>query len=182
MFFCARIQRIPVTLWLVVCAFSISSFSYAQAPQAMTISHGKEVSLEYTLRLADKKVVDTNVAAEPLVFTQGSQQIIPGLEKRLEGMSVGQEKQVVVTPEEGYGPVNPQAIMEIPKEKLPSGPLQVGQVLEGQDPTGNPMYAKVTEVRDTTAILDLNHPLAGQTLYFDVKVLDIKEGIVPKAE
>ena len=102
----ARIQRVSVVLWLVVFAFNISSLSFAQPPQVLTISHGKEVSLEYTLRLADKKIVDTNVSAEPLVFTQGSMQIIPGLEKRLEGMAVGQEKQVVVTPEEGYGPVN----------------------------------------------------------------------------
>ncbi|MDT7044287.1 peptidylprolyl isomerase [Candidatus Nitronereus thalassa] len=172
----ARIQRVLVVLWLVVFTFNISSLSLAQAPQALTISHGKEVSLEYTLRLEDKKIVDTNVAAEPLVFTQGSMQIIPGLEKRLEGMAVGQEKQVVVTPEEGYGPVNPQAIIEVPKEQLPGDSLKVGQVLEGQDPTGKPMYAKVTEIRDKTAILDLNHPLAGQTLYFDVKVLNIKEG------
>ena len=175
----ARIQRVPVILWLVMCVLNISSFGYAQSPSAMTISQGKEVSLEYTLRLADKKVVDTNVAAEPLVFTQGLKQIIPGLEKRLEGMAVGQEKQVVVTPEEGYGPVNPQAIIEVPKEQLPGESLKVGQVLEGRDPTGGPMYAKVTEIRDKTAILDLNHPLAGQTLYFEVKVLDIKEGNTP---
>ncbi|MFQ5931320.1 MAG: peptidylprolyl isomerase, partial [Nitrospiraceae bacterium] len=139
-------------------------------------SSGTRVSIEYTLRLEDKGVVDTNVGSEPLTYVHGSDQIIPGLEKGLEGMKVGESKHVTVKPEEGYGPVNPEAFMEIEKEKVPPDALKVGAQLEGRDAQGRPVYARVVEVKEQTVVLDFNHPLAGQTLYFDIKILDIEKG------
>ncbi|MEE9521733.1 MAG: peptidylprolyl isomerase [candidate division NC10 bacterium] len=144
----------------------------------MTVSSGTKVSIEYTLRLEDKAVIDTNVGAEPLTYVHGSGQIVSGLEKGLEGMNIGESKEVAVNPEEGYGPVNPEAYMEVKKGEIPPGAVRVGAQLEGQDDGGRPVYTRVVEVKDQTVVLDFNHPLAGKTLYFDVKVLDIQQGPV----
>ncbi len=141
---------------------------------ANTVSSGKEVSLEYTLKLADNKVVDTNVGQDPLTYTQGSGQLISGLESKLEGMAVGETKQVTVVPEDGYGSVNPQAFQEVPKENIPAEAMKVGTELIGRDAQGRVVRPRVSEIKDKTVVLDFNHPLAGQTLYFDVKVLDVK--------
>jgi len=141
----------------------------------MTITDGTEVSLEYTLKLEDKTVVDSNLGAAPLSYTHGSNQIVAGLEKELAGMEVGDTKQVVVSPEEGYGPVEPQAIQEIPAEQIPPEARKVGTQLQGQNPEGNTLQVQVVEVKDHTVVIDFNHPLAGKTLYFDVKVVDIQK-------
>ncbi len=141
----------------------------------MTVSSGTRVSIEYTLRLEDKAVIDTNVGSEPLTYVHGSDQIIPGLQKGLEGMRIGESKQVTIKPEEGYGAVNPKDFVEVKKEEGPQDALTVGAQLEGRDDSGRPFYARVVEVKNQTVVLDLNHPLAGKTLFFEVKILDIQE-------
>jgi FKBP-type peptidyl-prolyl cis-trans isomerase SlyD len=141
----------------------------------MTVSSGTRVSIEYTLRLEDKAVIDTNVGSEPLTYVQGSDQIVPGLQKGLEGMRIGESKQVTIKPEEGYGAANPKDFVEVKKEEVPQDALTVGAQLEGRDDSGRPFYARVVEVKNQTVVLDLNHPLAGKTLFFEVKILDIQE-------
>ncbi|WP_447974477.1 FKBP-type peptidyl-prolyl cis-trans isomerase [Nitrospira sp. Kam-Ns4a] len=142
----------------------------------MTVSSGKEISIEYTLRLEDKSVLDTNVGKEPLTYTQGAHQIIPGLEKALEGMKKGESKHVTVAPKDGYGEHDPKAFQEVSKEMIPPDALKVGTKLTGRRPDGRTVVVEVKEVKDKTVVLDFNHPLAGKTLYFDVKILDIKDG------
>jgi FKBP-type peptidyl-prolyl cis-trans isomerase SlyD len=101
--------------------------------------------------------------------------VIPGLEKAMQGLKVGDTKQITVTPEEGYGSVDPSAFAEIPKAQLPAGVSpEVGMVLRGVNPDGQSFQARVKEIKDQTVMLDLNHPLAGKTLNFDIKVTDIK--------
>jgi FKBP-type peptidyl-prolyl cis-trans isomerase 2 len=146
----------------------------------MSISDGKTISLEYTLTLEDKKVLDTNVGGKPLNFTQGSHQIIPGLETALKGMKVGESKQVTVAPEQGYGPINPQAIQEVPIEKIPKEAQKVGAQLRGKDAQGRMVQARVSEVKEQVVLLDYNHPLAGKKLFFDVKILDIQTASTPE--
>jgi FKBP-type peptidyl-prolyl cis-trans isomerase SlyD len=146
----------------------------------MIISKDTQVSIEYTLKLDDDSVVDTNVKADPLTFTFGSGQIIPGLEKELEGMKAGENKKVTVSPEEGYGESNPKALVEVDKDKIPEGALKVGAMLQGQSADGASVYARVSEVRDSTVVLDHNHPLAGKTLHFDVKIMEVSDA--PKEE
>ena len=138
------------------------------------VSSGKEVSLEYTLTLDNKEVIDTNVGGDALTYTQGSGQIIKGLESALEGMKVGESKQVTVAPENGYGSVNPKAFQEVPKENVPAEALEVGTELVGRDGQGRVVRPRVAEVKDQTVVLDFNHPLAGKTLHFNVKILDVK--------
>ena len=140
----------------------------------MTISEGSTVSIEYTLTLEDKEVVDTNKGGQPLTFVYGSKQIIPGLEKEMAGLHIGDSKQVTVQPEEAYGPVLEQAIIEVDKERLPAEARQVGAHVQSQSPEGQVVRGQVTALQDDKATIDFNHPLAGKTLYFDVKVLDIQ--------
>lgn len=156
---------------IAVCALAFPALSQADEE---TVSDGKAVSIEYTLKLDDGSVVDTNVGNEPLTYTQGSSQIIPGLEEGLEGMKVGETRQVTVEPEDGYGEVNEEAFQEVDKGMIPEG-VEVGTRLQGRDRTGRPVVVTVTEIKDETVVLDYNHPLAGKTLHFDVKVTDIED-------
>jgi FKBP-type peptidyl-prolyl cis-trans isomerase SlyD len=89
-------------------------------------------------------------------------------------MKIGAEKHVTVKPEEGYGKLNPKAVQEIPKEKIPPNALKIGAVLVGTDKNGSPIPMTVREIKEKTVVMDLNHPLAGKTLVFDVKVVDIE--------
>lgn len=141
----------------------------------MSVSEGRQVSIEYTLKLEDLSVVDSNVGAAPLTYVHGSHQIIPGLEKSLTGMKVGDKKEVTVIPEEGYGPVDSKALQEISKEQVPLDSIKIGSNLQGRDNDGNVFTARVTEIKDKTVVLDFNHPLAGKTLHFEVRVLNILE-------
>ena len=151
----------------------------AQSQGNTAVSTGKQVSIEYTLKLEDGSVVDSNVGAEPLTFVQGSHNIIPGLENALSGMKIGDSKQVTVKPEDAYGPVNDAAVSEIEKSQIPGDSLKVGTVLQGQSPDGRVIIARVVEIGEETVMLDYNHPLAGKTLNFDVKILAVKNAPEP---
>jgi FKBP-type peptidyl-prolyl cis-trans isomerase SlyD len=151
----------------------------ATQEKPVAVSPGTQVSIEYTLKLDDKNVFDTNVGADPLTFVHGSRQIVPGLEKALEGMKVGESKQVTVQPEEGYGIVHNEAFLELEKEKIPNEARQVGARVQGRTGDGQMVTARVAEIKDATVVLDFNHPLAGKTLYFDVKILNIKAQSAP---
>jgi len=157
---------------LAMTAFPVASQTADPKP---TVSEGKLVSLQYTLTLDDKSVVESNVGAEPLTYTHGSRQLIPGLEKALEGLTVGDTKQVTVAPADGYGETDPKALQEVQKQLIPADALKVGTRLQGKTPSGQMVFPMVTEIKTETVVLDFNHPLAGKTLHFDVKVVDIKQ-------
>jgi FKBP-type peptidyl-prolyl cis-trans isomerase SlyD len=166
----------------ISCVFISTIAVTAQSDEAEAeteISQGKQVSIEYTLTLEDKSVVDSNVDAEPLSFVLGSHEVIPGLENALEGMKVGESKKITVKPEDAYGLVNKDAVSEVKKEQVPQDALKVGAVLQGQSPDGKVILTRVVEIKAETVLLDYNHPLAGKTLYFDVKILDVQEALTP---
>jgi len=150
------------------------------------VTDGKQVSLEYTLTLEDQSKIDSNVGKEPMVYTQGAHDIIPGLEKQLAGLKVGETKKIEVSPEEGYGPIKPELkkAQEVPKDKIPPDAHKVGAKLTGQGPQGQPIFAEVTEVKDSVIILtvDANHPLAGKKLIFDIKVLNVEDAPAKKVD
>jgi FKBP-type peptidyl-prolyl cis-trans isomerase SlyD len=137
-----------------------------------TVSNGKVVSLEYTVKLDNDEMIDTNVGKEPLTYTHGENQIIRGVETAVEGMEIGEARQAVVSPMEGYGERNPDALQEVPKDKLPSD-ITVGTQLHGKDAEGRTVRPIVSAIREDRVVLDFNHPLAGKTLYFDLKVVNI---------
>src|SRR5262245_49201384 len=131
-------------------------------------SKGKVISLEYTLKLEDDEVVDTNIGKAPLTYTQGANQIIRGIENAVEGMTVGEAKHVVVPPEDGYGPKDLTAVQEVPKKNVPEE-VEVGTQLHGKDARGNAVRPIVQEIKDETVSLDFNDPFGDKTLFFAVK-------------
>lgn len=174
------LARVVCCSLLVASAMTTSAQADSQeGGSPMTVSEGKSISMEYTLTLENKEVLDSNVGGEPLTFTQGSHQIIPGLETALDGMKAGERKQVTVAPEEGYGKIDPQAIQEVPIDQIPPDARKVGVQLQGKDGQGRVVHPTVTEVKEQVVVLDFNHPLAGKTLYFDVKILDIQSATAP---
>jgi len=138
------------------------------------IENGAKVQLEYTLKDDGGKVLDSNKGRDPLTYTQGQKQIIPGLEQALSGMRAGEEKKVSIKPADAYGEVNPNAVTEVPKEMLPPDALKVGTELVAQSQGGDRRIVRIKEIREKTVVIDLNHPLAGKTLFFDVKVLGVE--------
>lgn len=158
----------------------LASTAFAQTPAASpgtvtgTVQNGANVSIEYTLKDEGGQVLDTNKGKNPLTFTQGQQQIIPGLERELVGMHTGDEKKVVVKPEDAYGPIVPNAQTEVPKDSVPKEGLKVGTPLMARSGSGETRPVVVKEIKENTVVLDLNHPLAGKTLFFEVKVLGVE--------
>lgn len=167
-----RLSTHRASLLAILATFMLSSPLHAE--EAKVITEGSKVSLEYTLNIDGGETVDSNTGDEPLVYTQGNQEIIPALEEELQGLAPGDEKQVTLEPEEAYGTVDPDAFREVPLEQIPEDARSEGQLLVMQDQQGNQQQIKVSEIRDETALLDLNHPLAGKTLQFDVKVVDVQ--------
>ncbi len=139
------------------------------------VQAGRVVAMDYTLHV-DGKQVDSSEGREPLEYLHGAGNIIPGLERELAGMEIGDSKKVVVAPADGYGESDPEAFIEVPHSEFPTDiPLELGLELQVQDPSGNPMYARIDTITDEMVRLDFNHPLAGKELHFDVTVLAMRE-------
>jgi len=169
----------PTRSFFPACVVALLFFNCDLAAQtaakpAVVIQTGSLVAFDYTLSDESGTVIDTSKGKEPMHYVHGKGQIIPGLEKELAGMPVGGEKKVTVKPEDGYGPVNPQAFQEIPKDKLPPEALKVGTVLTATGPQGQRVPVRVHEIKENTVVMDFNHPLAGKTLLFDIKITEIK--------
>jgi FKBP-type peptidyl-prolyl cis-trans isomerase SlyD len=145
-----------------------------EQPIPQTIQDGLTVQIDYTLTV-DGALVDSSKGRGPLSYVHGQNQIIPGLERRLTGLQIGEARQITVGPEEGYGPVDPNAFVEVSREQLPPEMTpEIGQVLQGTDQGGRPFRATINKVGEATVLLNLNHPLAGKTLLFDITVVDIR--------
>lgn len=147
-----------------------------QILQEMTIRDGATFQMEYTL-IVEGEVVDSSEGKDPFTYVYGSGQIIPGLERQLAGLRVGDEREITVTPEEGYGRMDPDAVVEVPRGNLP-GDIhpEVGMVVGGVDGQGRPFRATIREIGEENVKLDMNHPLAGKELLFKVKVVEISPG------
>ncbi len=143
----------------------------------LTVKDDLVVSLTYTLRLDDGQVVDSATDQNPLEFLQGRGQIIPGLERSLYGMSVNDEKEVVVVPADGYGEEDPDEFEEMPRDAFPSDMnLTEGMGLRLRDANSGQVFeAYIADIRPDSVLLDFNHPLAGETLYFQVKITALRQ-------
>ena len=166
-------MRLPVIALMGLCLALPLAAAGGEEAKPASVAKGRHVSLEYTLTLDDGSTVDSNVGGEPLVFEQGAQQIPPGLEQALDGMKVSESRKVTLPPEQGYGAVMPELVQEVDIEMIPMEARHAGAQLAAEDENGNRHYARVQEVRETKALVDMNHPLAGRTLVFDVKILAI---------
>ena len=135
---------------------------------------GDTVRIHYTGTLDDGTVFDISEDRDPLEFTVGSGQIIPGLDIAIPGMSVGDKKSVKVDCQDAYGPIHPEARQAVPRAEIPADiPLDLGTQLQVQTPDGHAMTVTVVEVTETEVTLDANHPLAGKDLTFDIEIISI---------
>lgn len=139
----------------------------------MKITAKHVASFHYTLKNDEEKIIDSSLNSEPLSYLHGAQNIVPGLEKALEGKSVGDKLSVSVNPEEGYGEYDDKLKQELPRSMF-SGvdTLEVGMEFHAETQHGQQVVS-ISKVEGDTITVDGNHPLAGQTLHFDVEVTDI---------
>lgn len=135
------------------------------------------VSLSYSLRDSEGELIDSAAEDAPLEFIQGYGQIIEGLEEELYGMAVGDEKDLVIAPEDAYGEYDPEANQLAPLDLFPQNmELEIGMPVELYDEESDePVDAYISEIYDDGVLLDLNHPLAGETLHFHVKVVGLRD-------
>lgn len=141
----------------------------------MKIRHGCVVLMHYTLTNDAGEVIDTSVGYEPLEYVHGNGDIIPGLEAFLEGEDVGFAGKVAIAPEDAYGEYNHGLLLLAQRENFPEDmELEIGMQVQTELPDGVALF-RVTEMNDNGIKLDANHPLAGQTLHFDVEVLDVQD-------
>ena len=141
-----------------------------------TIKKGDKVKISYTGKLEDGNVFDSSEDRAPLSFEVGANQVIPGFDKAVEGMKKDEEKTFSLSVDEAYGPVKEELVQEFPRDKLPDKPEpKEGMMLIMQAPTGQQIPAKIIEVNDGTVKIDINHPLAGKALTFEIKVVGINE-------
>jgi len=137
---------------------------------------GDTVQVNYTGKLADGSIFDSSEGREPYEFTLGAGQAIPGFDKAILGMKVGEKKTVTIPADEAYGPHLDDMVVEVPREKLPSNiEPKVGQMLEATRPDGEKIGFIITNISDdNTVTLDANHPLAGKDLTFYIELVKIQ--------
>lgn len=135
------------------------------------VKNGDTVKVHYTGTLADGTVFDSSLEREPLEFTLGEGQLIPGFEKTVLGMSAGESRTVIIPAEEAYGPYREEMVLEVPRTQLPADMQpQVGMQLQIGEEQGEGMLVQITQVSDSNITLDANHPLAGKDLTFNIQL------------
>lgn len=144
--------------------------------QAPAVADGMVVSLAYSLRLDDGEEVDSAASDDPLVYLHGAQNIIPGLEQALTGLKIGDTRRVSVSASDAYGEFDEDAFELVPYDAFPADvDLEEGMGLHMvESGTGRQVEAMISELRDDGALLDLNHPLAGETLHFNVEIVGLR--------
>ena len=135
---------------------------------------GDTVKIHYTGTLDDGTQFDSSSGRDPLQFTLGSGQVIPGFEKAVEGMAVGDSKSVSIAPEDAYGPRHEQMVQDVPKDALPDDLVPAeGMALQAQGQDGRVINLTITAIAEDSITVDGNHPLAGKALNFDIELVDI---------
>lgn len=135
---------------------------------------GDTVRIHYTGTLADGSTFDSSDGRDPLEFTLGSGQVIPGFDKAVTGMSVGDAHTVEIEAADAYGTHDPNGRQAFPRDQVPEDvPLEIGTQLQLSGPQGQPIMVSVAEVTETEVILDANHPLAGKDLTFKIELVEI---------
>lgn len=171
----------PQTAALFATALAISLIStprvgWTEESANLVVADGLNVSIEYSLELPDKTKIASNIGQEPVSYVQGEHQIVPGLEKALTGMKAGETKKVEVASADAYGAYDDKAKLTVERNQVPDD-VEAGTLLSGPD--GRPV--KVLEVSKDSIVIDMNHPLAGKDLVFDVKVLKVEKVETPPA-
>jgi len=148
-----------------------------------SIAKDKVVSIHYRLTDSDGKELDRSGDGDPLVYLHGADNIVPGLEKELDGRTVGDKLVAVVAPEDGYGKKHKTKPQPVPRSAFPKDAhVEVGASFVVQGPDGRPHPVWVSKVQGPTVYIDANHPLAGVTLHFDVEVVEVRDATQEELE
>ena len=140
----------------------------------MTAANGNTVQVHYTGSLGDGSVFDSSEGGSPLEFAVGSGQVIPGFDKAVTGMTVGEKKTFTIPANEAYGEHDPRMVQDVPRTELPPEMnLEIGMQLSASSPDGRELRLVVTEISDEVVRLDANHPLAGEDLTFAIELVGI---------
>lgn len=135
---------------------------------------GDTVKVHYTGTLENGEVFDTSKEKEPLEFTLGQGQLIPGFENAVVGLSVGDTTKIDIPSAEAYGEVREDLVINVPKDQLPGDvEPQIGMQLQVNQPDGQPIPVRVTDITDAELKLDANHPLAGKDLTFEIELVNV---------
>ena len=160
--------------WILALALVLAAAPAAAKEEARKVADGLLVSIEYTLTAKGEGTVDSNVGKDPLKYVQGSKQILPALEQALAGLAVGDTKHVDVAAKDAFGAYDDTRRITAEKSQLPED-ANAGQILV----TGEGVPVKLLEINDDKAVIDVNHPLAGKDVSFDVKILAIDDAPPP---
>jgi peptidylprolyl isomerase len=137
------------------------------------IKPGDTISVNYTGRFEDGDVFDTSEGRSPLVFTVGAGQLISGFDSAVVGLKSGDKKTITIAPEDGYGEHREDLVIDMPASNIPPDmDLTEGMQVQLVDQSGNPIPAIVQEIGDDVVKMDVNHPLAGKTLLFDIEIME----------
>jgi len=149
----------------------------------MNIEDQRVVKIHYILKDDVGDIIDSSEGKEPLPYIHGTGALIPGLERELAGRAAGEEFEVTIEPEEGYGELDPELVQAVDRSVVGDiEGLQPGMQLEARDPDGHVRYVIVREVSEETVVLDANPPLAGRTLHFKVTIDSIREATAEELE
>ena len=149
----------------------------------MEIAKDRVVSIEYKLHLGDGNLIDESDPGDPLVYLHGYEEIVPGLEKALEGKKTGDSLKVQVSPEEGYGEIDPDGVEEVPRDEFPPDmELEEGGIVTATDEDGDDVEFLVKMLNEKTVVVDFNHPLGGKTLHFEVTVREVRAATAEELE
>src|SRR5262245_25755904 len=146
----------------------------AEEAARTVVAVGRSVSIAYTLRLEDGTVVESTKGQPPFVYRHGDGELLPGLERALEGMAVGEKKQGTLAAADAFGEVDASLFYEIDAARIPEADRRAGAWLDYRDPSGERRRVRVHEVRGDRVVVDMNHPYAGSAVRFEVEVVKIE--------
>lgn len=143
----------------------------------MKVGQGKKIKMDYELGIVGGGVIESSASRGPIEYVHGSGKMLPGLEKQLDGLGIGDEKAGVIPAAEAYGTEESLPTLEIPRTNFPgTEEIKVGKPFEAKDASGNPVRFKVLKLEGDKVVVRLDHPLAGKDISYKVKILDVKEG------
>lgn len=142
----------------------------------MKIGKDSVVCIDYTIRLASGQTVETSIGGEPLTYLHGRRQIVPGVERAVEGLEPGATLEIVVAPDEAYGDRDPAGVFVVPRQAFPAGEeVGPGMMFSAHRPDGKSLTFRVVESNDELVLVDTNHPLAGETLHISLLVHTVRQ-------
>lgn len=166
---------ILIIVILIAAILGVAYMVTSNAGSTQVVANGDTIQVYYTGTLANGTQFDSNVGKEPLNFTVGANEVIPGFDQGVIGMKINESKTITIPPSEAYGEANPELIVKVPLSVFGNETVSVGMIVRSQSSSGQQVQGTVTSVNSTNATVDFNSPLAGQTLIFDIKVVGIEK-------